>query len=119
AAQYRDGIEEAFALLRILELLRMGDEAAGLAGEQEVRRASVAPCRQGLPAWQPVEGVVQFHRPEVAGIPVQERRRAGALRVERTDPVGVVPAGGSDVDRTACHARQRPPLRRSSRRVTG
>ncbi len=85
-------------LLRILELLHVGDVAAGLGCEQKTRWHRIAPPFHRMFPGKVVERAVDFDAAEVTAV-VFEQCPLGQIRgVEGAPPVGVGPAGGADMD---------------------
>jgi len=60
--------EPRHVVSRVLELLHVGDIAAGLGGEDEASRHRLAPAHEGAFARHLVEGVVDLDADEVPGI---------------------------------------------------
>jgi hypothetical protein len=86
---------------RRFEPLEMGEEAAGLHGEQEVVAGLRAPGAKGRLAGQPVERVVELDRREVARVERQPLARRQPDRVEALAPVRIDVAAGAEVEPSA------------------
>src|SRR4051794_7174818 len=95
-AQHRfDAVVEALeSETEILQPLDVRDVPRDLDREEEARRRTGHPVRDGLLVRQPVEGVVHLDRVEVARVVLEPEAR-GLPLVELVLPAGVVPAGAA------------------------
>src|SRR5205823_6625513 len=92
-------VEELDSGVELPQPLDVGEVAARLDREQEVRRSAGDPVRDHLAPWQAVEGGVHLDRVEVARVEGKPLARWEPRRVEDTvSPVAVVPAGTADPD---------------------
>ena len=74
----------------------MRDEAARFNGKHKLRRHRFAPRVEGLEAGQMIVSRVDFNRIKVFGIKAQHVSRARFFRIERAEPMFVIPAGSAD-----------------------
>lgn len=82
----------------LLELLHVGEISAGLDGEKKVPGNLTSPCLHGFLCRQPVEGVVDFDRPEFFAIIVEEIAAPQVFGIKDPHPMPVMPSGGADMD---------------------
>src|ERR1700686_5032002 len=92
-------------VLGVFQFFVVGDEAAGLHGENEVRGSGFAPGVKGFGGRQAIKAVVNFDAVEVLEVEVQHFGGRSFRRVKRSDPMFVVEAGGADAD-VAGHAKE-------------
>ena len=86
--------------------------AAGFDRHYEVGRRSLSPCGEPIGLGQPVKGGVGFDRRETLGVELKPASLSDALRVERSSPVPVLPAGRADDEHVpmigTCGSRHQP-----------
>src|SRR5260221_6209517 len=93
-------------ILRIRELLQVGQIAAGFGGETEITRRLPAPVAQSIRRREPVETCVDLDGRKPLCVGRQHSRRRLVRGIERPAPVRVGPARRADVYRVA---RSSPP----------
>ena len=81
----------------------MRDEATGFTREQELFRGSLSPIDERVMGRKLIEGVIDFDRVKVLGVDAEKFGTWCVLRIERTYPMVVMPAGSSNVDTTWFH----------------
>ena len=99
----RPGIRDEFGPRRFnpFKLLNVGDEAAGLDGENKVLRDGRGPFPVRLDFGQVIKRIVHLHRIEMPGVKGQPvRGRLDALRIKYPVPLPVGPPGGADMQMT-------------------
>src|SRR6202035_3071033 len=94
-----------YSILRILQLLIVGDEAAAFNRKDEVGGGGFAPVVEGAGIRQPIEAVVQFDGIELLRVELQHLGRGQLPGIEGSCPVFVMEARGADAD-VAGHAQE-------------
>jgi hypothetical protein len=90
------GHQAVYRFLGVAETLDVGEEAAGLDGDDEVGRGAGAPACECVAGGEAVEGVVDLHGGEVGGVLLQPTGGGEGGGIEDVPPVLVLPAGGAD-----------------------
>jgi len=88
--------EKGDVIFRLGQLFHVGDKAAGFDRKGEVIWGGIMPLLEDALFGQSVEGMVDFHRPEMTAVVTEPIRTLQARRVEYSPgPVFVIPATGS------------------------
>lgn len=84
--------------LGAFNFFHVGCEAARFHSEYKVLGSCLAPRIERREVWQMIMSCVDLNRVEMLGIKCEHVLRGEFLRVKRSQPVFIVPAGGADVD---------------------